>query len=103
MTKTILITGATDGIGLLTAQRLAAQGHTLLLHGRSENKLARAAEDVGGDTSTYLADLSRPGDVDAMASNILKDHTTLDVLINNAGISKRPTRLLTRVETSASR
>lgn len=90
MTKTILITGATDGIGLLTAQRLAAQGHTLLLHGRSESKLAKAAEDVGGNTETYLADLSCPSDVDAMASNILKVHTSLDVLINNAGILKAP-------------
>lgn len=47
MSKTILITGATDGIGLLTAQRLAAQGHEVLIHGRSADKLARAAEAVG--------------------------------------------------------
>jgi NAD(P)-dependent dehydrogenase (short-subunit alcohol dehydrogenase family) len=88
MTKTILITGATDGIGLLTAQTLAAQGHLILLHGRSADKLAAAAKTVGGTTETYLADLTRLGDVTAMASEILARHSTLDVLINNAGVLK---------------
>lgn len=88
MTKTILITGATDGIGLLTAQTLAAQGHLILLHGRSADKLAAAAKTVGGTTETYLADLTRLGDVTAMALEILARHSTLDVLINNAGVLK---------------
>ncbi len=39
MPKTILLTGATDGIGLETAKKLASFGHTLLLHGRSQQKL----------------------------------------------------------------
>ena len=87
MTKTILITGATDGIGLLTAQKLAADGHAVLLHGRSETKLAKAAAQVGA-AGTYLADLSRMGDVTAMSRKILAEHDRLDVLINNAGILK---------------
>ena len=89
MTKTILITGATDGIGLLTAQKLAADGHRVLLHGRSEAKLAKAADLVGA-TETCLADLSRMRDVTAMADAILAKHDHLDVLINNAGILKAP-------------
>lgn len=89
MTKTILITGATDGIGLLTAQGLAADGHRVLLHGRSAAKLAKAAETVGG-AETYLADLSRMADVAEMAKAILAKHDHLDVLINNAGILKAP-------------
>lgn len=90
MTKTILITGATDGIGLLTAQKLAADGHHVLLHGRNAAKLAQAAAKVGGTAETFLADMSRMGDVRAMADAILAKHDRLDVLINNAGIMKSP-------------
>ncbi|THH38656.1 SDR family NAD(P)-dependent oxidoreductase [Aliishimia ponticola] len=88
MTKTILITGATDGIGLLTAKTLAAEGHTVLLHGRSEDKLKAAAQEVGGAPKTYRADLSRLADVNALADAVLADHERLDVLINNAGVYK---------------
>ncbi|MEO0623741.1 MAG: SDR family NAD(P)-dependent oxidoreductase [Pseudomonadota bacterium] len=90
MSKTILITGATDGIGLLTAQMLAGQGHRVLLHGRSAAKLAAAAEAVGGETESLVADLSRPADVAQMATQILARHQRLDVLINNAGVYKTP-------------
>ncbi|MEM9343896.1 MAG: SDR family NAD(P)-dependent oxidoreductase [Pseudomonadota bacterium] len=90
MTKTILITGATDGIGLLTAQKLASEGHRVLLHGRSETKLAAAAAEVGGAPETYRADLSVMADVEAMAEAVLSKHDRLDVLINNAGILKTP-------------
>lgn len=91
MTKTILITGATDGIGLLTAQKLAADGHRILLHGRNKEKLAKAAQQVDGVTEIYLADLSKPGDVTQLAKEISAKHDRLDVLINNAGILKSPT------------
>ncbi|MEM6409505.1 MAG: SDR family NAD(P)-dependent oxidoreductase [Pseudomonadota bacterium] len=98
MAKTILVTGATDGIGLLTAQKLAADGHEVLVHGRSAEKLARAAELLGGHAKTYQADLSKMGDVTALAEEIKSDHDRLDVLINNAGILKSPV-----VETEAGR
>ena len=90
MRKTILITGSTDGIGLLTAKTLKAAGHTVLLHGRSQAKLEAAATELGGDGQTYLADLSDMTDVRALAQSILADHQKLDVVINNAGIYKTP-------------
>ena len=47
MTKTILITGSTDGIGSLTAKTIAGMGHTVILHGRSADKLEAAAKQLG--------------------------------------------------------
>jgi len=88
MSKTILITGSTDGIGLLTAKTLASKGHRVLLHGRNATKLDKAAKDVGGETETYTADLSRMEDVHALAAAIRKQHAQLDVVINNAGVLK---------------
>jgi NAD(P)-dependent dehydrogenase (short-subunit alcohol dehydrogenase family) len=90
MTKTILITGSTDGIGLLTAQTLAAEGHTILLHGRNPAKLEAAAKSVGGTTEQYIADLSKMAEVYALATAIREKHSQIDVVINNAGILKAP-------------
>lgn len=88
MSKTILITGSTDGIGLLTAKTLAAKGHTVLLHGRSQEKLDKAAQEVGGNVSTYSADLSRMDQVRALAAAVREQHAHLDAIINNAGVLK---------------
>lgn len=90
MPKTILITGATDGIGLLTAKTLAKEGHTLLLHGRSAEKLEAAAREVGGKSETYRADLSDLDAAASLAQKIRARHSRLDVLINNAGVLKAP-------------
>ncbi|MGH1373770.1 MAG: SDR family NAD(P)-dependent oxidoreductase [Cellvibrionaceae bacterium] len=91
MKKTILITGSTDGIGLETAKMLAAEGHQLLIHGRSTDKLARTQEQLAEipnsvKTECYAADLSKLQDVNAMATAIAQNHQRLDVVINNAGV-----------------
>ncbi|MTH98207.1 SDR family NAD(P)-dependent oxidoreductase [Roseibium sp. RKSG952] len=90
MTKTILITGSTDGIGLLTAKKLAADGHTILLHGRNRAKLVAATSEFEGSVETYAADLSDMSDVRKLAADIRVKHDRLDVLINNAGVYKLP-------------
>ncbi len=93
MAKTILITGATDGIGLETARMLVAQGHSVLLHGRNPAKLARVEEELSalpgaGTLEGYVADLSDLAEVAALAEAVAKKHASLDVLINNAGVFK---------------
>lgn len=89
--KVILLTGATDGIGLATAKILVSLGHTVLVHGRSEEKLERvigtlSAIPGGGHVETYKADLSSLADVEALARCVAERHTSLDALINNAGV-----------------
>jgi NAD(P)-dependent dehydrogenase (short-subunit alcohol dehydrogenase family) len=88
---TILVTGATDGLGKRVAQELAAKGTTVLLHGRSPERLEATLEEIQSQTSSqkvgsYLADLSSLAAVRDLADRILSEYDRLDVLINNAGI-----------------
>lgn len=94
MSKAILITGSTDGIGLETAKMLVEQGHRVLLHGRNPSKLEDAKATIGS-ADGYIADLSNIEDVKTLAQNIIGDHERLDVLINNAGVYKTPSPLAT--------
>jgi len=96
MKKTILLTGATDGIGQETAKLLVAEGHTVLLHGRSEEKLVKTKDILSrisgaGIIEAYRADLSKLAEVDALASAVAKNHSKIDVVINNAGVFSTPT------------
>lgn len=95
MQKIILITGATDGIGLETAKMLVSQGHQVLLHGRNNEKLEGVKKTLSalpgdGQLESYVADLSRISDVEELAKAIIEKHKKLDVLINNAGVFKVP-------------
>ena len=93
MKKTILITGATDGIGLETAKLLAASGHHLLIHGRNKEKLDSVKNLLAkiphaASIKGYLADLSDFADVQQLITDIKHDVKHFDVLINNAGVFK---------------
>jgi len=89
--KTILLTGATDGIGLETAKVLAKPQVNLLIHGRNKDKLEKAIailKSLNPDCNviSYQADLSSLTEVNALANKVLENHPALDVLINNAGV-----------------
>ncbi len=97
MKNTILITGSTDGIGKATAQSLVDQGHTVLIHGRSQNKLDTVKAELdqrnaSADVEAYAADLSDFAQVGQLASAVLNNHQHIDVLINNAGVFKVPNK-----------
>jgi NAD(P)-dependent dehydrogenase (short-subunit alcohol dehydrogenase family) len=88
---TILVTGATDGLGKHVASALARRGATVLLHGRSPERLEATLEELRDQTSTekvgsYLEDLSSLAAVRDLADRVLSEYDRLDVLVNNAGI-----------------
>lgn len=84
MSKTIFITGATDGIGKLAALQLAKAGHRVLLHGRNEEKLNRVLSELEGyDVKGFVCDLEAFMSIKTMVMAVDED---VDVLINNAGI-----------------
>ena len=88
--KTVLITGATRGLGLAAAVALAGLGARTILVGRDTRRLAAAAAavratGVGTDVSSYLCDFSSQADIRRLAAEVQQNHDRLDVLINNAG------------------
>src|SRR5215218_2854828 len=81
--RTVLVTGASDGIGAETARVLAARGATVHVTGRSADKLRPVAEAVG--TEPLVADFSRLDDVRRLAAEVGDRTDRIDVLMNNAG------------------
>src|SRR5690349_19795002 len=87
--KTCLVTGATSGIGEVTARRLAEMGAAVTIVGRNAERAgataARIKAATGAAVEVLLADLSSQGEVRQLADTFLLKHDRLDVLVNNAG------------------
>ncbi|MFF4413145.1 SDR family NAD(P)-dependent oxidoreductase [Streptosporangium sp. NPDC001559] len=83
---TTLITGANKGLGLETARRLVAAGHTVYIGSRDAGRGRRAAEELGA--RTVLVDVTDEASVTA-AAKVVEAEGGLDVLVNNAGVEGR--------------
>ena len=88
--KTILITGATNGIGLVAARELAKMGAGIVIVSRSAERCAAVTEQIKGETGNsrveyIVADLSTHAGTQKTAHEFKKRHMRLDVLLNNAG------------------
>ncbi|SHG48167.1 thioester reductase domain-containing protein [Jatrophihabitans endophyticus] len=90
--KTVMITGASSGIGRATALRVGAAGARVVLVARGVEKLEQTRieiEDLGGTAFVHRCDLADLSDIERMAKEVLQEHGRVDVLVNNAGRSIR--------------
>ena len=92
--KTIIITGASDGIGRAAATNLKASGANVVITGRSMEKTKAVAEEL--KVPYYISDFSKLDEVRKLGSELIKDYSTLDVLANNAGGIMGSDRILTQ-------
>ncbi|VGO16515.1 Acetoacetyl-CoA reductase [Pontiella desulfatans] len=82
--KTVIITGANSGIGKAAAQRMAAEGHRIVLACRNPDRAEAAQREIGEDTIVGLVDLSRRASIHAFTDWAHRELGEIDVLINNA-------------------
>jgi NAD(P)-dependent dehydrogenase (short-subunit alcohol dehydrogenase family) len=90
--KTVMITGASSGIGRATALRVGAAGGKVILVARGAEKLEQTRleiADLGGNAYVHRCDLSDMSDIERMAKEVLQEHGRVDILVNNAGRSIR--------------
>lgn len=90
--RTALVTGSTDGLGRSVAEKLAALGASVIVHGRNRQRgedVVRRIEADGGAAVFYPADLASLEAVRRLADTVLERHDDLDILINNAGTWKK--------------
>jgi 3-oxoacyl-[acyl-carrier protein] reductase len=88
--KVAIVTGGSDGLGLATARRLAAEGAAVAICGRDAGRLKDAAEQLRSDGAKVLdvqADVTRPGDIETLVASTVGRFGRLDILVNNAGTS----------------
>jgi short-subunit dehydrogenase len=90
--RTVMITGASAGIGKAAALALGGAGGVMLLVARRADQLQEVADEIGelgGTAYVHRCDLTDMDDIDRMAAEVLEQHQTVDVLVNNAGKSIR--------------
>ncbi|WP_421772869.1 SDR family NAD(P)-dependent oxidoreductase [Gracilimonas sp.] len=98
MSKTILVTGASRGIGYETALKLASENHTVIATARSQDKLHELSNTLeNGKIIPVTADLTKSEDIETI-SDAVKDTDGLDGLINNAGAVHREAFMDTDIE-----
>ncbi|HUW99807.1 MAG: 3-oxoacyl-[acyl-carrier-protein] reductase [Phycisphaerae bacterium] len=86
--KTAIVTGAARGIGLEIARQLRAGGARLVLVDVLAEDLAKAAAELGGETLTYALDVTDEAAVEKMMDEVAEKAGSIDVLVNNAGITR---------------
>jgi NADP-dependent 3-hydroxy acid dehydrogenase YdfG len=96
--KTILITGASSGIGEATARKAVALGANVVLGARRADRLEALAAELGAKAAWRATDVTRKEDLEALAALALERFGRIDVLINNAGIMPASTLITDMVD-----
>ncbi|MDL2403640.1 SDR family oxidoreductase [Rhizobium mayense] len=86
--KNIVITGGTTGIGFAAARQFIKEGAKVVVTGRDPKKTAEAAKELGESALGIVADITKPGDLEALFDQIRDSFRGIDVLFANAGIAK---------------
>ena len=100
--KVCLITGGGSGIGRATAIKMAEEGATIVVVGRTQSKIDETVSSIqknGGNASGYTTDVSDQKSVDTLVSTVIREHSKIDLLLNNAGHSSKHRRLTTTTAT----
>ena len=86
--RVVLVTGASQGIGLAIARDLGARGARVALVARQAEKIAAAAREIGGGAAAYECDVQDPAAANAVVQRVLEDMGALYGVVNNAGITR---------------
>jgi len=86
--KVVVVTGGSDGIGLATARRFAAEGAQVYFTARRQERLDQAAAEIGHGAVGVQGDVGSGADLDRLFDTIRRDHGQLDAVFANAGISE---------------
>lgn len=100
--KVCLLTGGGSGIGRATAIKMAKEGATIVVVGRTQSKIDETVSTIqknGGNASGYTTDVSDQKSVDTLVSTVIREHSKIDLLLNNAGHSSKHRRLTTTTAT----
>ena len=84
--KSVIITGASSGIGAATAKRLAEAGAQVMLAARREDRLKQLSDEIGPNAAWRVTDVTRHNDMLSLAQAAIKHFGKVDVIVNNAGI-----------------
>lgn len=83
--NTVFISGGSAGIGLAIAKKLSAAGNTIIINGRSEERLTKALKQLEGTATGILGDLSVEANRIRIAEDLKTNYPTLNIIVNNAG------------------
>ncbi|MCG7394307.1 SDR family oxidoreductase [Microvirga sp. ACRRW] len=91
--KVAIVTGAGTGVGKAISTALQKEGYSVVMAGRRQEVLERAAQEVGGTPLVVMTDVTDPASVKELFSKVVETFGRLDLLVNNAGIGAPPVPL----------